>query len=313
MSHFGDAYIGGSRGAYIPKSLTASGRKRPVRHAVRSHVKENGTHIHAYMRGNGFYPQPQLKRDIPKYLAGATVYDDDTKLGVKAWTVNFKYSDRRGDGESVLVISDSYQKALNQSYENRLQKTRKPIEVDIVDPPLSTVIGFLRTGTLTKEQQLENKFALSEAGHGAKEALKGFAHGQMEEGRRKFGELVHGGDIDRLLKLSYDTKNPVAMTRARAELKRKYPEVYSHADFAPQRIVTESHEGKSYADEVRERKEAEDKKEAERKARREKFFPTKANQHTASKTNERRDSGSRRHYEDRSQVATRAEEPSRSH
>jgi hypothetical protein len=237
-----------------------------VRHRVGAYTRE-GKRVDSYLRGHG-QKSSTISKTIPKY------FDDSTKLGPKGWTINFKYSERKGDGESVIVIANSYESALDQSFETRTEKDRFPISIEIVDPSLGSIISVLRTGRISPEVQKEAEFETRETLHGAGEALKGFGRGQMAEGKRKFGELLHGGDIDKLLKNSYSS-DPAIRTRSRAELKRKYPEVYAHADFAPQRVETVSIHGKGYGEEVAERREAEAKKAKEKKERKKVFYGEK--------------------------------------
>ena len=59
------------------------------------------------------------------------------------------YSRRKGDGESVIVISTSYEKALKEANEERVQKHRTPVEVEIIDPNLGRMLHIVAEGAKT--------------------------------------------------------------------------------------------------------------------------------------------------------------------
>ena len=78
-------------------------RKSPIRHPVKGHTRQ-GNRVHPYVRGKGKTQQPSFtQRRVLK------------KEGPKSFTINFKYSTKPNDGESVVVIAKSYQDALDEA------------------------------------------------------------------------------------------------------------------------------------------------------------------------------------------------------
>ncbi len=108
-------------------------RKSPVRHTVRTHIRD-GHRVKSFTRGSG-------RRQTVRYRRVKRVVDDDTPIGVHAFTVNFKYSDKPGDGESCIVFSDNYVDALDEAWEERMDK-RTPIAVEAVDPDIGAALEW---------------------------------------------------------------------------------------------------------------------------------------------------------------------------
>jgi len=61
-------------------------RKTPIRHKVGAHKKRDGTRVQSYTRGHG-------TRKISKSRVVGRVADDDSKIGVRAFIADFRYSD----------------------------------------------------------------------------------------------------------------------------------------------------------------------------------------------------------------------------
>ena len=85
-------------------------RKTPVRHKVSSYTKKNGTHISQYNRGKGSKTSTTKKKVVGK---------DDivTLMEPKAFTINFKYSNKPDDGESVIVLVGEKGTPMGEAYE----------------------------------------------------------------------------------------------------------------------------------------------------------------------------------------------------
>ena len=210
-------------------------RKSPVRHTVRSHTRA-GSRVTSYVRGKGHHSTQTFTR---RRLIGKP----------KAYTINFTYSKRKGDGESVVVIASSYEKALAEGFEER-KDGREPIEIEIIDPDLGRVFRAIGTGA-TKLTKIGAKYAVR-GGHIAKQAaIKAAPH--LYKGAKKgvsiaakaikvtgkvaaeeLAKSYASWELNRLIEDCYH-ENRVKRTRARAKLKRLYPDVYDVADFSKDR------------------------------------------------------------------------------
>jgi len=165
-----------------PKKLPnyPSRRKSPVRHQVSGHVRD-GKQIAPFMRGKGSRP----KKSQRSRVVGRKV-DENLPKNELAFTVNFKYSDEPGDGESIIVIADApgdeldeetYRMVLDEAFEERVD-TRQPIAVEMEDPSLDAVLSFIggqakKAGayglkTIKKGARVGAKYAIKAAKTGAK-------------------------------------------------------------------------------------------------------------------------------------------------
>ena len=83
-------------------------RKSPIRHTVKSHTRQ-GHGVNTYARGKG------TTRTLPPFTRRRVL----PKEKPKSYTINFKYSNKQGDGESLIVIANDYQKALDEAFEEK--------------------------------------------------------------------------------------------------------------------------------------------------------------------------------------------------
>jgi len=94
-----------------------------------------GYRVSDYVRGKGTGTIPTLTR------RRKIIKTDEPK----AYTCNFKYSEKKGDGESVVVIATDYHKALDEAFEERVD-TREPIEVKVIHPDIGRMLRILGRG-----------------------------------------------------------------------------------------------------------------------------------------------------------------------
>lgn len=221
-------------------------RRSPSKHKVSSYTRKDGTKVSNYSRGRG----SKARKSKRSRVVGRGV-DDDTPLGVHAFTVNFTYSKKKDDGESVIVFSDNFQDATDEAWEERIDK-RMPLAVETIDPDIGAALTWMgkrvksaiKYGTpkIVDASKLGAKFAVRATmvtgktiGRVAKASAISGAKGAKELGRlTAFGvqkELIHS-----LLKLCYQ-KDKSKRTAARIALKRRYPEVYAAADFSSESRV----------------------------------------------------------------------------
>jgi len=164
----------------------------------------------------------------------------------KPFTVNFKYSKRKGDGETVVVISTDYQKALAEAYEEKVDP-RNPIEIEIIDPDLGKVLSIIASGA-KKVAAIGGKFVVK-GGHIAKQlALKTAevaGKGVVGTGKivgkavtsagklaaMKLAERRYSSTVKRLVEKAY-SPNPAERVLARAKLREQYPDIYDICDFS---------------------------------------------------------------------------------
>ena len=183
-------------------------RKSPRRHAVKSHIRE-GYRVSSYTRGKG---------------TGSSPFTSRRKLDKpRSFTVNFTYSNRIGDGESVVVIARNYGDALDEAYEER-HDSREPIEIELVDPDIGKALKILARegGNAVK---IGAKYAYAAGKTVGKEAV----HAVAESYRR--------ARIRRLIEECYNPDR-VKRAMARSELKARYPEIYEMCDFSKGKVST---------------------------------------------------------------------------
>lgn len=211
-------------------------RRRPVKHWVTGHTRR-GKRVKAFQRGSGSHPQ---KYQRSRVVGGVT--DDDTPIGVHGFVVNFKFSDKPGDGESVLVMSDNFSDCLDEAYEEKIDP-RSPIAVEIIDPDIGAMLEW--TGKRVRSAIKYGKPKIKRATElGAKYAVKAtMATGRTAKRVAKAGvgasaELfrltafaAQKEIIQSLLKLCYQ-RDKAKRIAARVALKKRYPDVYSMCSFS---------------------------------------------------------------------------------
>lgn len=241
-------------------------RKSPVHHGVSGYTRKDGSKVRPYARGRG--TRSKTSRRVVKAV------DEDTRMEELAFTVNFKYSDKPDDGESVIVIADTYQRALEEAFEEKVD-TRMPIEVDMVDPDLDAILKFVgegarKIGAKVKEKAVAaaprvraaaakaGKYALVKIEKGAKVGAKyamrgghvaaqagvavtkgvvrGVAVGLKESSKLALYEIERS-KVRRLIKQAY-SKDPIERRSARIAIKRVYPDIYDICHFSKDRPLS---------------------------------------------------------------------------
>jgi len=213
-------------------------RRSPVKHGVSGYTRKDGTKISGHTRGSG----TRTKRSR---VVGRVV-DDDTPIGVHAFTTNFTYSDKPGDGESVITISNNYPDAIDEAWEERMDP-RIPIAVETIDPDIGAALKWV--GKRVRSAVKWGKPRIVEATKlGARYAVRatmttGKTIGRVAkataisgvEGAKELGRLTAFGVqkelIHNLLKLCYQ-KDKAKRIAARIALRDRYPEVYDMCDFS---------------------------------------------------------------------------------
>ena len=180
-------------------------RKSPVRHHVRSHTR-NGSRVTSYVRGRGIQTALITKRRI----VGKP----------KSFTVNFKYSNRKGDGESVIVIAKNYQDTLDEAFEEK-RDSRQPISVEVIHPSSGTMLRIMARG-VGKAVKLGAKYTYIAGKTVSAEAAHAVA--------KSYRELR----LRRLIDEAYSTDR-VTRIVARGKLKKRYPEIYKICDFSKEK------------------------------------------------------------------------------
>jgi SpoVK/Ycf46/Vps4 family AAA+-type ATPase len=172
-------------------------------------------------------------------------------MGAKAFTVNLTYGEN--DGESVIVIADSYQDALSEALEERVDE-RMPIEVELIDPDLGAVIKFIAEGSkkvakagvqgakvlakgslyalkgVGKATALGAKYAIKAGASAGKKLAKGSAAAISATGKLVISE-AEKKVVQRLLREAY-ASDPALRNAARHQLKKWFPTVYEVCDFS---------------------------------------------------------------------------------
>ena len=228
------------------------------RHHVRAYDRsgKHGKHVKEHMRGSGTPQSVERRASRFKRLSELTGGEP------KPFTVNFRYSEKKGDGESVIVISRSYQKALDEAFEEKKDQ-RNPISVEVVDPDFGRIFKAIGSGA-TRVTKVGAKYAIK-GGHVAKQAaIRAKPH--LAKGARIAGKGARKGivitakgikvtgkaaaqevarhyqswELNKLIRDCYH-ENRVKRTRARSKLKREYPDVYDVSDFSRDRSLTVRH------------------------------------------------------------------------
>ena len=195
-------------------------RKSPRRHSVKSHVR-SGYRVSSYVRGQG--------KTIPTLTRRKIIKTGEPK----PYTINFVYSRRKGDGESVIVISTSYEKALKEANEERVQKHRTPVEVEIIDPNIGRMLHIVAEGAKTAV-----KIGAREAGKLTKLGIKYGYAGAKVLGKEAAYAIARAYRSQKLRRLIEECYSPDRATRAmaRAKLRTQYPEIYSACDFSREKV-----------------------------------------------------------------------------
>lgn len=216
-------------------------RRRPIEHDVKAHTRL-GRPIRSFTRGSGTRPQkPQRSR-----VVGTPVED----IKIHGYVVNLKYSDRPGDGESILAISDQrpetimedYKEILDEAFEEKIDP-RVPISIEIVDPSVGEVIeimskkvkGTIKWGApkIKGAARIGAKYGIKAtmiAGSTAKKVARA-GYDTTKELARLSAFAVQKEIIHNLLRLCYQSDKAKRIS-ARAALKKRYPEIYDLTDFS---------------------------------------------------------------------------------
>ena len=210
----------------------------PVRHQVKTYKRHDGTPVRTHMRGTGAARISYTKK--PSFGM------DNPKGGPKAYTVNFKYSERKGDGESVPVIAASYDGALAEAIEEKTDK-RHPVAVEIIDPSIGSVLSFVADNAklvLKGIHKHGTPVAKKAASIGAKYAIKGGAVAMQvaAKGARTGADIIGHSvaeytsrleqeNVQKLIQASYSADRGKKVA-ARATLKNFYPEIYDMMEFS---------------------------------------------------------------------------------
>ena len=196
-------------------------RRTPRRHTVKSHTRA-GSRVVSYVRGKGHHSAQTFtrKRVITKEP--------------KSFVVNFKYSEKKGDGESVVVIATDYHKALREAFEERVD-TREPIEVEVIHPDIGRMLRIVAQGA-----KKAVKVGAVEAGKLTKLGIKYGYAGAKVLGKEAAFAVARAYRSQKVRRLIEECYSPDRATRAmaRAKLKTQYPEIYSVCDFSKERIST---------------------------------------------------------------------------
>ena len=190
-------------------------RRRHVRHSVNSYIRE-GKRVRSHWRGHG-QPKPKITRRRIPQLGVATK--------PKAYTVNFKYSNKAGDGESVVVIATSYDKALDEAFEEKTD-SRNPISVEVIDPDIGKTLKILARGA-GQAVKLGAKYTYVAGKTVGKEAAFAIARAYRSQKLRRLIEESYSGDR-------------ATRAMARAKLKLQYPEIYNACDFSREKVSPSS-------------------------------------------------------------------------
>jgi len=133
---------------------------------------------------------------------------------------NFKYSKKPGDGETVVVVSTDYHKAMKEAFQEK-RDPREPIEIEVIDPDLGRVLRAIGTGAV-KAAKIGAKYAYKAGKVMGKEAAMAVAESYREM------------KVKRLVEKAY-SPNRAVRALARAKLKTQYPEIYQVCDFSRDR------------------------------------------------------------------------------
>lgn len=170
-------------------------RKSPLKHKVNSYTR-NGKKVTSYVRGKGTKSSKKSANPTP--------------VKPKGYTVTLRYSKKAHDIEVVKVIATSYQRAVDEALEEKVD-SRQPIEMEIVDPSIGEIIRWAGSRTL-------------EAGERAVRAGGRYA-------KSKLRESYDDWEARKLVDQAYSPNKAVRMV-ARSKLKNKFPLVWDVMDIS---------------------------------------------------------------------------------
>lgn len=181
-------------------------RKSPIRHKVSSYTRK-GKRVQGYTRGSGI----KTTKKISKPTLGKP----------KGWTITLRYSKKPHDIEVVKVIATSYQRAVDEALEEKMDK-RQPIEMEIVDPSIGEIVRWAG-----KRAVKYGKKAVVAGGKLAKSAA--VAGGQFA--KQKLKESYSEWEVKQWINQAY-SPNKATRLVARAKLKNLRPDIYDVMDFS---------------------------------------------------------------------------------
>lgn len=209
-------------------------RRPPIAHTVNQHSRD-GHSVKSYNRGSG--ARTNSKR-LTRVKGRNVDRPLDPTLGdnAEAFTVTLKY--KNGSFEIIHVIAPkgNYQKAISEALEERSQYKKYPVEVNVKDPSLGEIIGFIRKGVGTGLKYVKKGIvkASPHVKSGIKRGAKGLGRG-IKRGAVSIAGSVkasrQNAEAKRLVNHSY-SEDPGVRATARKKLKQKYPEVYDNCDFS---------------------------------------------------------------------------------
>jgi len=152
--------------------------------------------------------------------------------GPKTFTVNFQYSDKPGDGESIPVIvggkgitmEEATKLAIDEAFEEKTDP-RPPYATETVDPSLGDVYAWTRDKTISAAK-IGAKYSLKGAKAGLRAAV-GAAKGVVKRAKYE----VDRKKWESILNKCY-SNNLVERAAARVSLKKNYPATYSICNFS---------------------------------------------------------------------------------
>lgn len=140
-----------------------------------------------------------------------------TETTPKSFVINLRYSKKKDDGESLTLIAKDYKSALDEAFEEKVDK-RQPIEVTIIDPNLGEILQFIKTGVSTATK-LGAEFVIK-GGHIAKQQTMAYVDRTWESAK-----------VKKLIKQCYSSDLSVR-AYARHQLKTEFSDIYDICDFS---------------------------------------------------------------------------------
>ena len=210
-------------------------RNRPIAHTVKRH-KRNGKWVGEFTRGSG-------ERKRPKTVVHKDVFNENTDMGVHAWTVNFDYPGMKPPGETVLIFSDTYKGVQDEAFDERKYKHWEPYAIEMIDPTIGQVLSAVGKKTRTIAG-LGAKYTITglkkarKLGVSAVKVTGKAAVGAAKESAKYASFRVKSRLVEQLLRDVYGPPG-LRRTAAKIQLKNQYPEIWDMAnlslDRAPRR------------------------------------------------------------------------------
>jgi len=197
-------------------------KKRPGFHKVGKH-KRNGKWVEEFTRGKG-----ETRRK--KTVVHKKVFNEDTDMGVHAWTVNFEYPGMKPPGETVLVFSDTYNGVIDEAFDERMYQHWQPYAAELIDPSIGQVLSAVGKG-VKKVSGLGAKYAITglrKAGSVGVAAGRAVGEGAIMAAREsgKYASFrVKSRLVEQLLKDVYGPPG-LRRTAAKIQLETQYPEIW---------------------------------------------------------------------------------------